>query len=237
MQFHSSWQLPIKFPSSLAVKLQNFQDLLYHSNPIRIDLLGPKIKVDMTSICGNMYLYQATKFASQLKSVTHSAAAFEPLFRSYRIWRYLWFNYWTEARQNGGYWLNLRSPKMVDSVMQFLSQKSWEGLARTASVSAHAETDITCLLITNHRHFRFCARRDGNHLLVDHYQYHYRFCARKNGSRLVTNHRSQSRDEWSPYCLRNSTLTSCAHTQLAIFGNKIFEMVTSIPGSFLLWNF
>ena len=184
-----------------------------------------------------MYLYQATKFASQLKSVTHSAAAFEPLFRSYRIWRYLWFNYWTEARQNGGYWLNLRSPNMVDSVMQFLSQKSWEGLARTASVSAHAETDITCLLITNHRHFRFCARRDGNHLLVDHYQYHYRFCARKNGSRLVTNHRSQSRDEWSPYCLRNSTLTSCAYTQLAIFGNKIFGMVSSIPGSSMLGNF
>ena len=71
MQFHLSWQLPIKFPSSLAVKLQNFQDLLYHSNPIGIDLLGPKIKVDMTSICGNMYLYQATKFASQLKSLTH----------------------------------------------------------------------------------------------------------------------------------------------------------------------
>ena len=158
--------------------------------------------------------------------------ALEPLFRSYRIWRYLWFNYWTEARQNGIYRLNLRSPNMVDSMMQFLSQKVWHGplpFLRTqrrislvcwspttaTSVSAHVETEVAVV---------------GDQQTSD-----IRLCVRRNGS--GPNHRSQSRDEWSPYCSRDSTLTSCAHTQLAIFGNKIFGMVTSIPGSFLLWNF
>ena len=149
MQFHLSWQLPIKFPSSLAVKLQNFQDLLYHSNPIGIDLLRKHVSLSSDEIC----------FAAKI------TYALEPLFRSYRIWRYLWFNYWTEARQNGIYRLNLRSPNMVDSMMQFLSQKVWHGplpflrtqrrislvcwLPTTAtSVSAHVETEITCWLIT-----------------------------------------------------------------------------------------
>ena len=111
----------------------------------------------------------------------------------------------------------IRTPNVIDSVMQFLSQKSRFGLSPTASVFAHAKTEINCWLITNHRHFCFCVRR--------------------NGSWFLTNHRSQSRDEWSPYCLRNSTSTSCAYTQLAIFGNKIFGMVSFIPGSSLLWNF
>ena len=178
-------QVPVQF-SREASKLSRFvipfqpdwDRSLGAQNQSRYDLdLRKHVSLSSDQIC----------FAAKI------SYALEPLFRSYRIWRYLWFNYWTEARQNGIYRLNLRSPNMVDSVMQFLSQKSWEGLARTASVSAHAETDITCLLITNHRHFRFCARRDGNHLLVDHYQCHYRFCARKNGSWLVTNHRSVTR--------------------------------------------
>ena len=59
--------------------------LFYRPIPIGLDLLEPKIKADMTSICGNMYLYQATKFTSLLKSVTHSAAPLGPLFRSYHI--------------------------------------------------------------------------------------------------------------------------------------------------------
>lgn len=62
----------------------------------------------------------------------------------------------------------MRTPNVIDSVMQFLSQKSRLGLSPIASVSAHAETEITCCLITNHRHFNFCVRRDENHLLADH---------------------------------------------------------------------
>ena len=57
-------QVPVQF-SCEALKLTR---LFYRSIPIGIDLLERKIKADMTSICGEMYLYQATKFALQLKN-------------------------------------------------------------------------------------------------------------------------------------------------------------------------
>ena len=81
LQLAAADQVPVQF-SREASKLSR---LFSRSIPIGIDLLEPKIKADMTSICGKMYLYQATKFASQLKSVTHSAAPLEALFRSYQI--------------------------------------------------------------------------------------------------------------------------------------------------------
>ena len=116
-------QVPVQF-SREASKLSRFvipfqpdwDRSLGAQNQSRYDLdLRKHVSLSSDQIC----------FAAKI------SYALEPLFRSYRIWRYLWFNYWTEARQNGIYRLNLRSPNMVDSVMQFLSQKSWEGLART----------------------------------------------------------------------------------------------------------
>ena len=164
MQFHLSWQLPIKFPSSLAVKLQNFQDLLYHSNPIGIDLLGPKIKVDMTSICGNMYLYQATKFASQLKSVTHLShffvlTEFDVIFDliteqkhgkmesigwiyAHQTWLIAWYN--SSLRSLGKVW---HGPLPFLRTQRRISLVCWSPTTAT-SVSAHVETEITCWLIT-----------------------------------------------------------------------------------------
>ena len=112
-------QVPVQF-SREASKLSRFvipfqpdwDKSLGAQNQSRYDLdLRKHVSLSSDEIC----------FAAKI------TYALEPLFRSYRIWRYLWFNYWTEARQNGIYRLNLRSPNMVDSMMQFLSQKVWHG--------------------------------------------------------------------------------------------------------------